>query len=72
MRKIVTLFCFIAGMQTAFAQTDSIDIKLQTILSEKNDDARIGKLYDYVLLIQGFDPNLNLIIAQKLLLQAQE
>jgi tetratricopeptide (TPR) repeat protein len=72
MRKIVTLFCFIAGMQTAFAQTDSIDIKLQTILSEKNDDARIGKLYDYVLLIQGFDPNLNLIIAQKLLLQAQK
>ncbi|HQW93020.1 MAG TPA: hypothetical protein PKY28_07960 [Ferruginibacter sp.] len=72
MKKTITLFCFVVSMQTLFAQTDSIDIKLQTILSEKNDDIRIGKLYDYVLLIQELDPNLNLLFAQKLLLLAQK
>ena len=71
MKKIIVLFCLIASIQCVFAQTDSIDIKLQTILSEKNDDTRIGKLYDYVLLIQELDPNLNLLVAQKLLLLAQ-
>ena len=72
MKKIISLICFIASIQTVFAQNDSVDIKLQTILSEKNDDARIGKLYDYVLLIQELDPNLNLLFAQKLLLVAQK
>ena len=72
MKKTITLFCFVVSMQTLFAQTDSIDIKLQTILSEKNDDIRIGKLYDYVLLVQELDPNLNLLFAQKLLLLAQK
>jgi hypothetical protein len=32
---------FIASMQNAFAQTDSIDIKLQPILAEKNAAIRI-------------------------------
>jgi tetratricopeptide (TPR) repeat protein len=72
MKKLIILFCFVAGMQTVLAQTDSIDIKLQTILSEKNDNTRIGKLYDYVLLIQELDPKLNLLFAQKLLVQAQK
>ena len=72
MKKIITFFCFIVSMETVFAQNDSIDIKLQTILSEKNDDTRIGKLYDYVLLIQELDPNLNLLFAQKLLFLAQK
>ena len=72
MKKIITFFCFIAGMQTAFAQSDSVDIKLQTILSEKNDNYRIGRLYDYVLLIQESDPYLNLLFSQKLLLLSQK
>ena len=72
MKKIIALFCFIAGMQTAFAQSDSVDIKLQTILSEKNDNYRIGRLYDYVLLIQESDPYLNLLFSQKLLLLSQK
>ena len=51
-KKIITLFCFIASMQSGFAQTNSVDIKLQTILTEKNDDIRIENIYDYFLSIQ--------------------
>jgi tetratricopeptide (TPR) repeat protein len=72
MKKLIPLFCFVASIQCAFAQADSIDIKVKTFLSEKNDDARISKLYDYVLLIQELDPQLNLLFAQKLLLQSQK
>lgn len=40
MKKIIILFCFVASIQTAFAQADSIDIKLQTILAEKNEQKK--------------------------------
>ena len=61
------LFCFIAGMQTAFAQTDSIDTKLQTILAEKNEETRMDRLYNYFYLIANIDPALTQTITKKLL-----
>lgn len=41
MKKIITLFCFIASMQTAFAQKINADSILQKIAAEK---MRIKKL----------------------------
>lgn len=71
-KKIITLFCFIASMQSDFAQTNSVDIKLQTILTEKNDDIRIENIYDYFLSIQELDVELNLKAASTLLNLAQK
>ena len=67
MKKLIMLFCFIAGMQTAFAQTDSIDTKLQTILAEKNEETRMDRLYNYFYLIANIDPALTQTITKKLL-----
>jgi tetratricopeptide (TPR) repeat protein len=67
MKKLITLFCFITSMQIVFAQTDSIDIQLQTILAEKNEELRMGKLFSYFELIQHTDPILTQTITKKLL-----
>jgi tetratricopeptide (TPR) repeat protein len=71
MKKIIALFCFLINIHPAVLKADSTDVKIQNILSEKNDDVRIGKLFDYVVLFQESDANLNLVFAQKLLLLSQ-
>ena len=72
MKKIITLFCFITGMQTAFAQADSIDTKLQTILAEKNEETRMDSLYNYFYLIANIDPALTQTITKKILTLAEK
>jgi hypothetical protein len=67
MKKTITFFCLIAAMQTAFTQADSIDIKLQTILAEKNEEVRMDKLFNYFDLIPNYDPLLTQTITKKLL-----
>jgi len=54
-------------MQMAFAQADSVDIKLQTILAEKNEDVRMDKLFNYFDLLPHIDPVLTQTITKKLL-----
>ncbi len=67
MKIIIILLCFVASMQTAFAQADSIDTKLQTILAEKNEETRMDSLYNYFYLIANIDPALTQTITKKLL-----
>ena len=67
MKKIIVLFCFVASMQAAFAQADSIDTKLQTTLAEKNEETRMDSLYNYFYLIANIDPALTQTITKKLL-----
>ncbi len=41
MKKVITLFCFIAGMQIVFAQKLHIDSMLQKIAIEKDEDKKV-------------------------------
>jgi tetratricopeptide (TPR) repeat protein len=66
------LLWFLIGFQTTILKADSTDVIIQSILSEKNDDARIGKLFEYVIEFQESDANLNLLFTQKLLQLAQK
>jgi hypothetical protein len=48
MRKISILFCFIICMQNLFAQTQSIDVFLQKLSTEKDDNRRIFFIIDFL------------------------
>ena len=71
MKKIITLFCFIASMQTAFAQADSIDVTLQKIVDEKNEEAKWKLLLGLSKEIEG-TPNVMIIKGLKLLQLSKE
>lgn len=58
--------------KTVFAQTDSADIKLQNILAEKNEEARMDSLYNYFYLIANIDPALTQTITKKLLILSEK
>jgi hypothetical protein len=40
MKKIIFLFCFVAGIQTAFTQKLNADSIIQKIVVEKNEDKK--------------------------------
>jgi len=40
MKKIIAVFCFIAGMKTVFAQKLNVDSSIQVIAVEKDDDKK--------------------------------
>ena len=69
-KKIISLLCFIVIMQTAFAQSFSIDSMLQKIAAEKDDNKRIDIIYHSLVLIGETDPLLGLKYAQGLLIYA--
>jgi hypothetical protein len=70
MKKILTLLCFIASMQTAFAQ--DIDSLLAKIAVEKNDNIRVEMLFNFFSKPAETDPVLALKNVQKLLIYSQE
>ncbi|MGF2411103.1 MAG: tetratricopeptide repeat protein [Ferruginibacter sp.] len=55
MKKIITLFCFVASMQTAFAQKTNVDSILQKVAIEKNED----KKFDLFISMIGTEINNN-------------
>ena len=67
MKKIMTLFCFLLSMQTAFSQNADIDSMLQKIAAEKDDGRRIDIIYSSLVIIGETNPVLGLKYAQKLL-----
>ena len=78
MKKIITLFCFVASMQTAFTQNQMIqsismemDILLQKIASEKDDYKRIDLIASIYSTRVEINPNWVIETAQKLLKQSQ-
>jgi hypothetical protein len=44
MKKIITLFCFVANMQIAYAQMTNVDSILQKVAVEKDDDKKFDLL----------------------------
>ena len=55
MKKIITLFCFIASMQMAFAQKTNVDSILQKVAVERNED----KKFDLLISLIGTEINNN-------------
>ncbi len=55
MKKIITLFCFIAGMQTVFAQKTNADSIFQKVAVERNED----KKFDLLISLVGTEINNN-------------
>lgn len=72
MIKTITLFCLILISQFTFAQADSVDIKLQTILAEKNAETRMDLLNIYLGDLADYDPLLTQNVVQKFLTIAKK
>ena len=53
MKKLITLFCFIASMQTVFAQKTNVDSILQKVAIEKDDN----KKFDLFISLVGTEIN---------------
>ena len=54
-KKIITLFCFVAGMQTVFAQKANVDSILQQVAVERDKDKR----FDLLMSLSGLELNNN-------------
>ena len=65
MKKIITLFCFVAGMQTVFAQ--DIDSLLSKYSAAKNDSLRLEAIIELYANFSEADPLLFLKITENFL-----
>ncbi len=72
MKKIITLFCFIVGTQTVFAQSQSVDSLLQKLAIEKNEDKKVNLIVSIWDSRSSFDPYPLIKTGQALLKQAEE
>ena len=70
MKKIITLFCFITTMQTAFAQ--DIDSLLSKYSAAKNDSLRFETIQEFYATFSEADPILFLKAAEKFLTYSQK
>jgi tetratricopeptide (TPR) repeat protein len=69
MKKLITLFCFIANMQTAFAQ--DIDSLILKYSEAKNDSSRYETVQEFYESFSEADPILFLNAAEKFLTHSQ-
>ena len=70
MKKIIILFCFVAGMQTVFAQ--DIDSLLSKYSAAKNDSLRYETIQEFYATYSEADPILFLKAAEKFLAYSQK
>jgi hypothetical protein len=70
-KKIIILLIFLFSVNTAFSQSDSIDMMLQKITAEKDDNMRFDIIYLSLASIGESNPLLGLKYAQKLLEYSQ-
>lgn len=70
MKKIVTLFCFVAGMQTVFAQ--DIDSLLSKYSAAKNDSLRFEVILELYANFSEAEPLLFFKIAENFLTYSQK
>jgi tetratricopeptide (TPR) repeat protein len=71
MKKLITLFCFVASLQTAFAQKTNVDSILQKVAVEKDDNKRFDLLISMVGTEINNDPKWCIETGLKILNQAQ-
>lgn len=72
MKKIILLFCFVAGMQTAFAQKLNADSIIQKLAVEKDEDKKVDLIFSFFS--PGFDsnPGTMMEVGQALLKQSEK
>ena len=71
MKKIIALFCFIASMQTAFAQKPNVDSILQKVTLEKDEDKKVDLLVSLVSTEINNNPEWAIETGLKLLNQSE-
>ena len=71
MKKIIALFCFVAGMQTVFAQKANVDSILQKVAVEKDENKRFDLFISMVGTEINNDPKWCIETGLKILNQAQ-
>jgi tetratricopeptide (TPR) repeat protein len=72
MKKTITLFCFVASMQFAFAQKTNIDSILQKVVVEKDENKRFDLFINLVGTEINNDPKWCIETGLKILNQAQK
>ena len=72
MKKIITLFCFVASMQCAFAQELDIDSIYQKIASEKDESKRLKELNLFFGGPETKDPMIDMQYARRILMLSQK
>ena len=72
MKKIVILFCFIAGFQLAYTQKPNVDSILQKVAIEKDEDKKVDLLVSLVVAEINNDPQWGIETGLKLLNQSKK
>jgi len=72
MKKIITLFCFIVGMQTTFAQKTNVDSILQKVAAERDDDKKVDLLVSLLTAEINNDPQWGIETGLKILNQSKK
>lgn len=72
MKKLITIFCFVAGIQTAFAQKSNVDSILQKVAIEKDEDQKVDLLVSLVSTEINNDPEWCIETGLKLLNQSKK
>lgn len=72
MKKIIVLFCFVAVIQTAFAQKPNVDSILQKVAVEKDEDKKVDLLVSLVSSEINNDPQWGIETGLKLLNQSKK
>ena len=74
MKKIITLFCFIASMHTAFSQAPDIATALQKIAEEKDENKKVDLIINTLYGWRGYDSSTSQMITmgQAMMKQGQE
>jgi len=71
MKKIITFFCFITSMQTAFSQKPNVDSILQKVAVEKDEDKKVDLLVSLVNVEINNNPEWAIETGLKLLNQSK-
>ena len=71
MKGLITLLCFLAAMQIAFAQKTNVDSILQKIAVEKNEDKKVDLLVSLVSSETNNNPELTIETGLKILNQSK-
>jgi tetratricopeptide (TPR) repeat protein len=71
MKKIITLFCIVASMQTVFAQKTNVDSILQKVAVEKDDNKKFDLFISLIGAEINNDPKWCIETGLKILTQAQ-
>ena len=72
MKKIITFFCFIVSMQSAFAQKPNVDSIVQLIAVEKDENKKVDLIFSFYSPGYDANPGTTMEVGQALLKQSDK